>query len=56
MLSAAQKQSLEDLRSKRKPLWERFQDNPAETCLALELKVIDDQIAEYKQQIRHCDN
>ena len=56
MLPVAEKKSLEELRSKRKPLWERFQDHPTEVYLALELKVIDDQIAEYNQQIRHCDN
>ena len=44
------------MRSKRKPLWERFEDNPSETYLALELKVIDDQIAECNQQIRHYGN
>ena len=45
---------LQELRDKRKPLWKRFEDNPGETYLALELKIIDDQIAEYSQQIQQC--
>ena len=37
-------------------MWERFERNPAEIHLALELKMIDDQIAECNQQIRDCGN
>jgi hypothetical protein len=44
--------SLQELTGKRKPLWERFENNPSETHLALELKIIDDQIAERNQQIQ----
>jgi hypothetical protein len=43
---------LQELRDKRKPLSERFENNPNDTHLALELKIIDDQIAECNQQIR----
>jgi hypothetical protein len=43
---------LQELKDKRKPLSERFENNPNDTHLALELKVIDDQIAECNQQIR----
>jgi hypothetical protein len=47
---------LQELIGKRKPLWKRFEDNPNDTHLALELKIIDDQIAECKQQIHHYGN
>ena len=50
----SQKIRLQELRSERKPLWERFEENPNETDLALELKIIDDQIAECSQQIQQC--
>jgi hypothetical protein len=43
---------LQELRDKRKPLSERFENNPNDTHLALELKIIDDQMAECNQQIR----
>jgi hypothetical protein len=43
---------LQELKDKRKPLSERFENNPNDTHLALELKIIDDQIAECNQQIR----
>jgi hypothetical protein len=43
---------IQELRDKRKLLWERFENNPKEIRLALELKSIDDQIAEYSQQMR----
>jgi hypothetical protein len=44
--------SLDELRTKRKPLSERFENNPSDTHLALELKSIDDQIAQCSQQIQ----
>jgi hypothetical protein len=44
---------LQELKGKRKPLRERFEDNPNETHLALEIKIIDDQITECNQQIHH---
>jgi hypothetical protein len=43
---------LHELKSKRKPLSERFENNPSDTHLALELKSIDDQIARCSQQIQ----
>ncbi len=47
-----QKIRLQELTRQRKPLSERFKSNPKDTHLALELKVIDDQIAECNQQIQ----
>jgi hypothetical protein len=49
----SQSTMLQELKDKRKRLQERFEDNPNETFLALELKIIDDQIAECKQQVQH---
>jgi hypothetical protein len=43
---------LQELKDKREPLQRRFENNPNEIHLALELKIIDDQIAECNQQIR----
>lgn len=43
---------LQELTMQRKPLSERFKGNPKDTHLALELKIIDDQIAECNQQIQ----
>jgi len=43
----------QELKDKRKNLQQRFDDNPNEIHLALELKIIDDQIAEYSQQVQH---
>ena len=43
---------LQELRGKRKPLSERFENNPDDTHLALELKIIDAQIAECRQGIQ----
>jgi len=42
---------LQELIGKRKPVWQRFENNPNDTHLALELKVIDDQISECNLQI-----
>lgn len=47
-----QKTRIEELRSHRKLLWERFENSPDDTRLALELKLIDDQIAKCNQQIK----
>ena len=44
---------LEELKSKRKRLQKRFEDDPNEIHLALEVKIIDDQIAECNQQVQH---
>jgi hypothetical protein len=44
---------LQELTRQRKPLSEQFKSNPPkDTHLALELKIIDDQIAECNQQIQ----
>jgi hypothetical protein len=48
----SQKMRLQELTRQRKPLLERFESNPNDTHLALELKIIDDQIAECNQQIQ----
>jgi hypothetical protein len=48
----SQKIRLQELPSQRKPLSARFRSNPKDTHLALELKIIDDQIAECNQQIQ----
>jgi len=47
MLPASDVQTrLEELRDRRKLLVERFESRPADTHLAVEIKVIDDQVAE----------
>jgi hypothetical protein len=43
---------MQELLGRRKPLWQRFENNPSDLDLALELKVIDDQIAECSAQIQ----
>jgi hypothetical protein len=48
----SQEVRLQELILKRKPVWHRFENNPSDTHLALELKVIDDQISECNQQIQ----
>jgi len=47
---------LRELRTNRESLWKRFEDNPNETHLAAELKIIDDQIARPNQQDDHNAN
>ncbi len=44
---------LQKLKNKRKRLQKRFENNPNEIYLALELKSIDDQIAGSKQEVQH---
>jgi hypothetical protein len=46
----SQKNRLQELTSRGKPLSTRYNSNPAYTHLALELKIIDDQIADCNQQ------
>ena len=41
---------MKELRTKRKPLWERFESNPTEIQLAAELRIIDDLIADYNEK------
>jgi hypothetical protein len=48
----SQKIRLQELTSQRKPLSARFKSHPEDTHLALELKSIDDQIAECNRQIQ----
>lgn len=43
---------IDELNGKRKPLSEQFERNPNNTHLAVELKSIDDQIAECNVQIQ----
>lgn len=43
---------VDELVGKRKPLSEKFEKNPNDTHLALELKLIDNQIAEYNEQMQ----
>ena len=40
-----------ELKARRKPLFEWFEKNPNDTSLVLEIKIVDDQIAECTQQI-----
>ena len=50
-LAAVWKRKREGLKNKRTPLFKRYQKSPNDLCLALEIKMIDDQIAECTQQI-----
>jgi hypothetical protein len=43
---------LEELKAEREPLFRRLSSNPNETHLALEIKLIDDQIAECNHLIK----
>lgn len=43
---------LDELRAKREPLFQRFENNPDELDLAIEIKFIDDQIAECNHDIQ----
>ena len=45
------KRKREDLMSRRIPLFKRYEKSPQDLCLALEIRIIDDQIAECTQQI-----
>ena len=40
-----------ELKAMRKPLFERYEQNPNNTSLVLEIKIVDDQIAECTKQI-----
>jgi hypothetical protein len=53
MLAAlnVQRIKLEELRARRKPLFEWYEKNPSDIRLVLEIKDIDDQIAECNAQI-----
>jgi hypothetical protein len=45
-----QKRKLE-LKARRKPLFDWYEKNPNDTSLVLEIKIVDDQIAECNQRI-----
>ena len=45
-----QKRKLE-LKARRKPLFDWYEKNPGDTSLVLEIKIVDDQIAQCNQQI-----
>ena len=49
------KRKREDLRNRRTPLFKRYQKSPCDLRLALEIRAIDDQIAECTQRIE-CEN
>jgi hypothetical protein len=44
------KKEFDDLKMRRTRLFEKFSKNPAETRLALGIKVVDDQLADYIEQ------
>ena len=46
------KTRIDELNGRRRPLSDQFAKNPGNTRLALELKLIDDQIAECNVQIQ----
>jgi hypothetical protein len=48
----SQKLGIQELANQRKLLSEQFKSNPRETHLALKLKIVDDQISEWNQQIK----
>jgi hypothetical protein len=45
------KSKREKLKAKRNLLFERYLKNPGDTQRALEIKIIDDQVAEFTKQI-----
>jgi hypothetical protein len=49
--ASAVKQKRDELKAKRNLLFKRFSNNPANTYLALEIKTLDDQVAEVEAQI-----
>ena len=49
--SDIQKKKVEGLRARRKSLFDTYEQNPTEVHLVLEIKSIDDEIAECRQQI-----
>jgi hypothetical protein len=51
--SDVQKKKVEGLRARRKPLFDWYERNPNEIHLVLEIKSIDDEIAECKRQMEN---
>jgi hypothetical protein len=45
------KRKREDLKNRRAPLFKRYEKSPNDLCLAREIKILDDQIAECTEQI-----
>ena len=45
------KRKREDLKNRRTPLFKRYEKSPNDLCLAREIKILDDQIAECSEQI-----
>jgi hypothetical protein len=45
------KRKREDLKNRRTPLFKRYEKSPNDLCLAREIKILDDQIAECTQRI-----
>lgn len=54
-LAGVWKRKREDLKNRRTPLFKRYEKSPGDLRLALEIKLIDDQIAECTQQME-CEN
>jgi hypothetical protein len=50
-LAADEKQTQEKLKAKRQQLFERFSKNPRDIHLAVEIKLLDDQLAELTPQL-----
>jgi hypothetical protein len=50
-ISDVQKKKVEGLRARRKPLFDWYEKNPNEIHLVIEIKNIDDEIAECRQEI-----
>ena len=50
-ISELQRKKVEGLRARRKPLFDWYEKNPNEVHLVLEIKSIDDEIAECRQQM-----
>jgi hypothetical protein len=48
-----QREKVAGLKARRRRLFELYEKNPNETHLVLEIKRIDDEIAECKQQMDH---
>lgn len=46
-----QKEKIEILKARRKPLFDRYEKNPNEVHLVLEIKSIDDEIAQCREQM-----
>ena len=51
-IAADRKRKHEELKAKRSLLFAQFLKNPLDTRLALEIKIIDDQVAECAEQMQ----